>query len=62
MDEEWDQEPQHVVRWWVAGPVAPAVFGNENPATAHISRWTEASLPGRPLLREVINRNSADLH
>ena len=43
-------------------PVAPAVFGNKNPATAHISRRTEASLPGRPLLREVINRNSTDLH
>ena len=43
-------------------PVAPTVFGNENPATAHISRRTEASLPGRPLLREVINRNSTDLH
>ena len=28
-------------------PVAPAVFGNEKPAIAHISRRNEASLPGR---------------
>ena len=42
-------------------PVAPAVFRNENPVTAHISRRTKASLPGRPLLREVTNRNSTDL-
>ena len=23
MDEDWDQEPQHVVQWWVAGPTWP---------------------------------------
>ena len=24
MHEEWNQEPQHVVRWWVAGPSGPS--------------------------------------
>ena len=43
-------------------PMAPAVFGKENPATAHISRRTEASLPGRPLLREAITRNFTNMH
>ena len=38
------------------------VFGNENPVPAYISRRTEASLPGHSLPREVINRNSTDLH
>ena len=38
------------------------VFGNENPVPAYISRRSEASLPGHSLLREVINRNSTDLH
>ena len=42
-------------------PVIPAIFGNENPTIAFISRRTEVSLLGRPLLREVINRNSTDL-
>ena len=43
-------------------PVAPAVFGNQNPAIAYISRRTEVSLPGRPLLREMVTRNFTDLH
>ena len=42
--------------------VTPIVFGNESPATAHISRRIEVSLSGRPLLRKIINKNFTDLH
>ena len=43
-------------------PMILVIFGNENPIIIYISKWTEISLPGYPLLREIINKNSINLH